>query len=118
MTPRFLLSTFALVAFAGCNGQPSSETPADHPARTAAAEAPAPARSQALHDPVARSEASAAAQPSTAPVVYTCPHHPEVTSNEPGVCPKCEMRLQPKKPDTGNAPPAGAHDGHGGHGGH
>jgi hypothetical protein len=58
-------------------------------------------------------------------MVYTCPHHPEVTSSQPGVCPKCDMKLQPKKADTGNAaPPGGAdhgggsHDGHGGHGGH
>lgn len=26
-------------------------------------------------------------------VVYTCPMHPEVTSNEPGQCPKCGMDL-------------------------
>ena len=24
---------------------------------------------------------------------YTCPMHPEVISNEPGVCPKCNMNL-------------------------
>jgi len=27
------------------------------------------------------------------PVVYTCPMHPEVTSTEPGRCPKCGMKL-------------------------
>jgi hypothetical protein len=24
---------------------------------------------------------------------YSCPHHPEVVSNEPGKCPKCKMTL-------------------------
>jgi Cu/Ag efflux protein CusF len=27
---------------------------------------------------------------------YVCPMHPEVTSNEPGRCPKCKMFLEPK----------------------
>jgi hypothetical protein len=43
-----------------------------------------------------------ASQPSTAPasqpaVVYTCPMHPEVLSDKPGNCPKCGMKLVPKK---------------------
>ena len=28
---------------------------------------------------------------------YTCPMHPEVVKDEPGVCPKCNMKLVPKK---------------------
>jgi len=31
------------------------------------------------------------------PAVYTCPMHPEVTSPQPGKCPKCGMNLVPKK---------------------
>ena len=27
------------------------------------------------------------------PVVYACPMHPEVTSDQPGRCPKCGMKL-------------------------
>ena len=30
-------------------------------------------------------------------VVYVCPMHPEVTCNAPGICPKCNMKLVPKK---------------------
>jgi FtsP/CotA-like multicopper oxidase with cupredoxin domain len=36
------------------------------------------------------------AEPATLPAGYTCPMHPEVTSGEPGKCPKCSMRLVPK----------------------
>jgi FtsP/CotA-like multicopper oxidase with cupredoxin domain len=31
-----------------------------------------------------------------APVVYVCPMHAEVTSDEPGQCPKCGMKLMPQ----------------------
>ncbi|HEX9047000.1 MAG TPA: heavy metal-binding domain-containing protein, partial [Verrucomicrobiae bacterium] len=27
--------------------------------------------------------------------LYTCPMHPEIVSNAPGLCPKCEMPLVP-----------------------
>jgi Heavy metal binding domain/Domain of unknown function (DUF5666) len=29
-------------------------------------------------------------------VIYTCPMHPEVQAKEPGKCPKCGMKLEPK----------------------
>ena len=28
--------------------------------------------------------------------IYTCPMHPEVEQNHPGICPKCGMELEPK----------------------
>lgn len=33
-------------------------------------------------------------------VVYTCPMHPEVISDEPGKCPKCNMSLVRKEPTS------------------
>ena len=33
------------------------------------------------------------AAPGQGPVLYACPMHPEVTSQEPGRCPKCGMKL-------------------------
>jgi FtsP/CotA-like multicopper oxidase with cupredoxin domain len=41
---------------------------------------------------------------------YACPMHPEVTSNSPGTCPKCGMKLVPS-----DVLPAGASDQHEGH---
>jgi hypothetical protein len=38
-----------------------------------------------------------------AKVVYTCPMHPEVTSDKPGKCPKCGMDLVKKKPVAKNS---------------
>lgn len=32
----------------------------------------------------------------SAKTVYVCPMHPEVVSDTPGVCPKCNMKLDPK----------------------
>jgi len=28
--------------------------------------------------------------------IYTCTMHPEIASEEPGLCPKCGMKLVPK----------------------
>lgn len=36
-------------------------------------------------------------QSSSEKVVYTCPMHPEVTSDKPGKCPKCGMDLVKKE---------------------
>ena len=41
-----------------------------------------------------------------ADTVYTCPMHPEVRQDHPGVCPKCGMALEPEMPalDEGENP--------------
>jgi FtsP/CotA-like multicopper oxidase with cupredoxin domain len=46
-------------------------------------------------------------QPGDGPVVYACPMHPEVTSDQPGRCPKCGMKLLASQP--GGQPAADHH---------
>ncbi|GEM_PF-765494 len=53
--------------------------------------APADGQGSEAHD------AKAGAEDGGAPIVHVCPMHPEVTSNGPGICPKCNMKLVPKK---------------------
>jgi FtsP/CotA-like multicopper oxidase with cupredoxin domain len=47
--------------------------------------------------------------PASAPAVYACPMHPEVTAAEPGTCPKCGMKLVPS--DAPLVPAAEPHEG-------
>jgi FtsP/CotA-like multicopper oxidase with cupredoxin domain len=42
---------------------------------------------------VAQMDDPAAMPPDAGPVTYACPMHPEVTSDQPGRCPKCGMKL-------------------------
>ena len=35
----------------------------------------------------------------TVKYVYTCPMHPEIITDKPGICPKCGMTLVKKKTD-------------------
>lgn len=46
----------------------------------------------------AKSKTEAPTAPGDEKIVYTCPMHPEVTSDKPGKCPKCGIDLVPKKP--------------------
>ena len=32
-------------------------------------------------------------EPDGGPVVYTCPMHPDVVSDQPGRCPQCGMKM-------------------------
>src|SRR5205807_390169 len=66
------------------------------------------------------------AAPGQGPVVYSCPMHPEVTSDQPGRCPQCGMKLlvtalagQPAGREPAGAPHAGGTgDDHGAEHGH
>ncbi len=53
------------------------------------------------------------------PVIYTCPMHPEVVSEEQGKCPECGMKLLPSElvGEAGHGPEADGHEGHD-HSGH
>jgi hypothetical protein len=95
----------ALALLAGCASDSALPLPtADHPASPDAPSAPPPPVSQTLS--LNPATAPAATQPA-AQAAYTCPHHPEVISDQPAQCPKCNMKLVPK--DQGAAP---AHEGH------
>jgi FtsP/CotA-like multicopper oxidase with cupredoxin domain len=57
---------------------------------------------------VAQLDDPAALPAGAGPVTYVCPMHPEVTSDQPGRCPKCGMKLLAAE----SVPePAAAHDG-------
>jgi len=43
---------------------------------------------------------------------YTCPMHPEVVTDRPGNCPKCGMKLIPKKEETNAKPKSTAPESH------
>jgi len=43
---------------------------------------------------------------------YTCPMHPEVVTDRPGNCPKCGMKLIPKKEETKAKPKSTASESH------
>jgi FtsP/CotA-like multicopper oxidase with cupredoxin domain len=68
---------------------------------------------------VAEMDDLAAPHAGEGPVTYACPMHPEVTSDQPGRCPKCGMKLLASDVVTHAAaqdPAATKHDaGHGGH---
>jgi FtsP/CotA-like multicopper oxidase with cupredoxin domain len=49
---------------------------------------------------VAQMDDPAALPASAGPVTYACPMHPEVTSDQPGRCPKCGMKLLAVTPGT------------------
>jgi FtsP/CotA-like multicopper oxidase with cupredoxin domain len=66
---------------------------------------------------VAQMDDPAAMPADAGPVVYACPMHPEVTSEEPGRCPKCGMKLLAAEsvPKPAAAADAAAMEEHGGH---
>lgn len=69
------------------------ENHASHAAHDHSAPAnPAPAQSHASRLPAARAEALPGTA-TTAPSLYVCPMHPQITSETPGSCPICGMDL-------------------------
>lgn len=110
------LCAFALVGACSPGPMPVSQSPRDpsSPAApegttpvVASAAAPGPSSSDAhahhAHGNHAAGHAhhaepaAAGAEGDPQGTVYVCPMDPEVTSNAPGICPKCNMKLVPKK---------------------
>jgi hypothetical protein len=87
MRIKVTLSAVVLLAgIVGCTQTHEPAPPDTHPASPSATEAPTPKLSATLNpDDVAPS----------APVAYSCPHHPQVMQAEPGECPRCGMKLEP-----------------------
>jgi hypothetical protein len=126
MFSRILTVALALTV-AGCATQ-TRPTPlaANHPANPDAPEAPLPPPSQTLAGAATRQGSATAddhdmssmhhggmtmpattAATSPAAAAYVCPMHKQVTSNQPGVCPICHMKLVPNIPH--DAATHGAH---------
>jgi hypothetical protein len=94
----------------GCSSTlpPVDET---HPASPNAPEASVSAVATVLDtEPGATRPATVQQNAPAAGTKYTCKHHPEVISDQPGNCPKCGMKLTPLQPVTSRPAPAGAHE--------
>jgi FtsP/CotA-like multicopper oxidase with cupredoxin domain len=64
---------------------------------------------------VAQMDDPSAVAETAEPVSYACPMHPEVTSDQPGRCPKCGMKLLAVEPDGNHMEMHHAHAAHAGH---
>jgi hypothetical protein len=90
-----LFTIFACLGLiAGCAEGKAPAPGAAHPANPSAPEG---ATYVAASAPPPTAATDHSAHDHGAATVYTCPMHPEVTSDKPGQCPKCGMNLVPKK---------------------
>jgi hypothetical protein len=82
---------FCIVLLGGCAlSSPDRPLPASHPANPNAPESSLSPASQTLAP-------SASVRPATASLAaaFVCPMHEQVTSDQPGSCPICHMKLVP-----------------------
>ena len=130
MFHKMIFAALAIIV-PGCATQPRpAPLAANHPANPDAPEAPLPATSQTLtagaatpqpsatpddHDMSAMhhhgmtmpATAATTSPAATTAAAYVCPMHKQVTSNQPGTCPICHMKLVPNIPH--DAATHGAH---------
>ncbi len=110
-----LLIPFLLSGCASATGAFSPLSP-DHPASPQAPQLPIEDPSAFLGLAAAERSSSAGAPAASDPIdpapagALVCPMHPEVTSEQPGRCPKCGMNLVPRE----DAAPDRAEDRHDG----
>ena len=94
-----IFAIFGVVAFVGCATEPPPRPVALDPSNPAAAESPRPPPTSLAPSGTPATKAPEPVPGKGAkqePTIYTCPMHPEVTSDKPGHCPKCGMELVPK----------------------
>lgn len=75
----------------------------------ALAAAPARAADGCCMDGCQSAPLAATTQPSTPAPRYICPMDKDVTSDKPGKCPKCGMKLVPEKKADAPSPAGGEH---------
>lgn len=83
--------TAAIVATSPTSAKAGGDALADHELHLARSEA------GPSHDGHEHVRGSKDVDAGASGVVYVCPMHPDVTSSGPALCPKCNMKLVPKK---------------------
>jgi hypothetical protein len=106
MKRRHFLAGLCGVGFIACSPAPVpiSQSKRDPSSPSAPEGAPPPPIATTTSAPAAAGHEGHSGHGREAPApkegqtVYVCPMHPEVTSTQPGgVCPKCNMKLVPKR---------------------
>ena len=96
------LSLFAAIMVSGCNKSEKTtdnhESTSETPTSETTSPTERPAHGEAGHNHETDHGQVAAA--------YSCPMHPEVTSDKPGTCPKCGMDLEKTDASTKQEEPA------------
>lgn len=98
--PRMLMAAHLVLPLACASSANLLSPTAQGVLRGGAAGESPPYTSQILHvdAPTVKGSESAGHAHEHGELAYVCPMHPEVQSDKPGKCPKCGMKLVPRKP--------------------